>query len=78
MALNRVDRLQHPFVVRIWQEPSASAPPGQWRGSVDHVPSGERFYFACIEDLNNFILGQVNKAATGSFAHPPGEKADPS
>jgi hypothetical protein len=65
MAVNRVDRLQHLFVVRMWQEPSEVAPPGQWRGSVEHVPSGERLYFASIEDLNTFILGQMNKAAMG-------------
>ncbi|MBX2997307.1 MAG: hypothetical protein KF893_02260 [Caldilineaceae bacterium] len=78
MAVNRKERVQHLFIVRIWQEPSASAPPGQWRGSMEHIPSGERFYFVSIEDLNNFILGQMNKAARGSFAHPSGEEVDPS
>lgn len=68
--VDRVQRLQHLFVVRIWQEPSSSAPPGQWRGSAEHVPTGQRFYFANIEELNRCILGQMNKAAVGLFAQP--------
>jgi hypothetical protein len=72
-----MERLQHLFIVRIWQEPSVSAPPGQWRGSVEHIPSGDRVYFASLEELNNSILGQMNRAAIGFFASH-GEEADPS
>jgi hypothetical protein len=59
----RLERLQHLFIVRIWQEPSATAPPGQWRGSAEHIPSGQRFYFSSIEELDNGILEQMNRAA---------------
>jgi nitric oxide dioxygenase len=81
MVTLRVERLQHLFIVRIWQEPSASAPPGQWRGSVEHVSTGQRLYFANIEDLNKYILGQMNKAAMGATIrssveeHPPASAA---
>lgn len=62
----RMERLQHMFIVRIWQEPSAAAPPGQWRGSVEHIPSGQRFYFASIDELNHGILAQMNRAMMGA------------
>jgi len=47
-------RPQHLFIVRMWHEPSRGHG-GQWRGSVDHVPSGQRLYFAAIGDLSDFI-----------------------
>ncbi len=49
------NRQQHLFIVRMWQEPSEAAPPGQWRGSVEHVSSGQRFYFSALNDLTNFF-----------------------
>lgn len=51
-------RPEHLFVVRMWQEPGASAS-ALWRGSVQHVPSGERAYFMQLADLNEFIRGQL-------------------
>lgn len=50
------DRRQHLFVVRTWKEPSRVVPVDQWRGSVEHVPSGQRVYFTHISDLNRFLL----------------------
>jgi hypothetical protein len=70
------ERIQHLFIVRIWQEPSLSAPPGQWRGSAEHVPSGQRFYFATIEELNNGILEQMNRAPTDPFVPFSGEDSE--
>jgi hypothetical protein len=46
---------QHLFVVRIWQEPGHTAL-AQWRGSVEHIPSGQRLYFSSLRDLNDFIF----------------------
>jgi hypothetical protein len=42
------------FVVRMWYEASG-AQPGQWRGSIMHVGSGARWYFAELGELNDFI-----------------------
>jgi hypothetical protein len=54
----------HLFVVRIWYEPSRRAGK-QWRGSVEHVPSGQRLYFASLGDLTDFITLRLNgKPAT--------------
>jgi len=65
-------RSQHLFVVRLWQEPSQAAPPGQWRGSAEHVPSGEHIYFAALADLSGFISRQIEPASAGESAEPDG------
>jgi hypothetical protein len=57
--MERPDRPQHLFVVRLWQEPSQTAPPGQWRGSAKHVASGEYVYFVALADLTGFIAQQI-------------------
>ena len=41
------------FIVRIWN--ASSQLPGAWRGSVEHVPTGQRLYFTSLADLNDFI-----------------------
>ncbi len=48
-------RPEHLFVVRLWSE-SAAEPRGQWRGSVAHVSSGQKLYFANLGDLTEFIM----------------------
>jgi hypothetical protein len=55
-------RLCHLFVVRIWLEPGRTPAEGQWRGSVVHVPSGERRYFAEMEDLAQFVRMELGGA----------------
>jgi hypothetical protein len=57
--MTTLDRSQHLFIVRVWCEPSDQEPPGQWRGSVEHVPSGQRIYFASMSDLTRFITSQM-------------------
>ena len=49
------DHQHHLFVIRLWYEPSRSSK-GQWRGSVEHVPSGQRMYFVSLHDLVDFIV----------------------
>lgn len=68
------NRQQHLFIVRVWQEPSQLQPPGQWRGSVEHVPSGQRLYFASMNDLTNFMTFQLNSdgESAGESASPAG------
>ena len=52
-------RPHHLFIVRFWHEPSQAATGGQWRGSVEHVPSGQRHYFAALNDLVDFIVLRI-------------------
>jgi hypothetical protein len=45
---------QHLFVVRLWSE-TAEKNQIPLRGSVEHVPSGQKFYFTSLNDLSDFI-----------------------
>ncbi len=67
------ERPQHLFVVRVWQEQSRLLP-DQWRGSVEHVASGQRLYFASLGDLTNFIAFRINGTATDEPANTKGER----
>jgi hypothetical protein len=58
-AMTTLERSQHLFIVRVWCEPSDQEPPGQWRGSVEHIPSGQRIYFANLLDLTRFMTSQM-------------------
>lgn len=44
------------FIVRIWVEPREikGAPP-EWRGTVEHVLTGQRRYVASLAELMAFI-----------------------
>jgi hypothetical protein len=45
------------FILRFWREPSElSNVAVNWRGMIEHIPSGERHYFHRIEDLPKLIL----------------------
>ncbi|MBI5303979.1 MAG: hypothetical protein HY868_17725 [Chloroflexi bacterium] len=52
-------RIEHLFIVRVWQEPSQAAPV-HWRGSIEHIPSAQRVYFESLDDLFDFISLRVN------------------
>jgi len=45
---------QHLFVVRLWSE-TAGKNQIPLRGSVEHIPSGQKFYFTSLNDLSDFI-----------------------
>jgi hypothetical protein len=64
-------RAQHLFVVRMWLEPSRIAN-ASWRGSVEHVPSGQRLYFTSLADLNDFIHWRLQQNQSSENT----EKAD--
>ncbi len=66
MSINP-ERPEHLFIVRVWQE-RAQVRPGTWRGSVEHIPSGQRLYFVSLIDLNDFIRLRL--------AFPPENAAD--
>ena len=54
---------RHLFIVRFWREDSEGAPGGQWRGSVEHIPTGQRTHFVALDTLNTFISEQLNREA---------------
>jgi hypothetical protein len=54
------------FVVRMWYERSGLQA-SEWRGSVTHIGSGQRWYFSELAQLNDFIrlrLAAGDAAAT--------------
>lgn len=55
-------RSEHLFIVRMWRE-DARGGQGQWRGSVDHVASGHKHYFANTSDLVEFITLRLEEPA---------------
>jgi hypothetical protein len=47
----------HVFILRVWRESrevEGSAP--EWRGMIEHVPSGERRYVQSLDSISAFIL----------------------
>jgi len=55
-------RSEHCFIVRLWRE--CGADQGDWRGSIDHIGTRERQYFAALNVLQAFIadrLGSVEE-----------------
>ena len=73
--LETTNRLQHLFIVRTWREPSTVVASAEWRGMVEHVPSGQRRYFTRLEELDHFILYQMEQSETGEGKAEPGSEA---
>jgi hypothetical protein len=48
------ERRSHSFFVRVWYEPDPTSE-GQWRGSIEHIPSGQQMYFVSLADMSDFI-----------------------
>jgi hypothetical protein len=51
---NKISPSQHLFVVRLWTE-TTQIPQVPLRGSVEHVLTGQKFYFTSLDDLSDFI-----------------------
>jgi hypothetical protein len=50
------------FLVSFWLEPGGDAPrDGAWRGSVEHLSSGQRLYFNQIANLIGFLSGWLER-----------------
>jgi len=51
------------FLIRLWREPPASLEPQTadrpWLAQVEHIPGGEKEYFASLEELFAFIRAQL-------------------
>ncbi len=54
--------LDHLFIVRLWRE-AAEPPAWPWRGSVEHVPSGQRLHFSTLADLTDFMTWRLAGSA---------------
>lgn len=59
------ERSEHLFIVRVWQEPE-QIKTAEWRGSIEHVPSGQRLYFTSFNDLNDFIRLRLTSPSTSA------------
>jgi Ca2+-binding EF-hand superfamily protein len=68
-------RREHLFILRLWQEAGAPGRAGQpataalwdegWRGSVQHVPSGERATFVHPTHFHEFVRSQLARSSYG-------------
>jgi hypothetical protein len=54
-------RSQQLFVVRLWQEPCSADVARSLRGSVEHVASGQRLYFAALSAMNAFVAAYLEE-----------------
>lgn len=54
---NGETRQKASFLVSFWMETDSSSSDGAWRGSVEHIRSGERLYFNQISMLVGFLSG---------------------
>jgi len=64
------------FLIRLWREPPASVAPEaagrEWLVQVEHIPGGEKEYFASLEELFAFIycgFGQSRRFVVISAIH---------
>ncbi len=53
-------RTEHVFLVRMWQERGGGDP--QWRGSVQHVATGRRFFVGGAGEVGDFIALQLQSS----------------
>ncbi len=53
-------RRNHTFIVRLWLEPrdKLGAEP-EWRGEVEHVPSGQSRHVRGVDDAARFITSYL-------------------
>jgi hypothetical protein len=60
--MRSLDESIHSFIVRVWLEPREieGAKP-KWRGSIEHVNSGEQRYLKSLEEVTDFIASYLEK-----------------
>jgi hypothetical protein len=58
------------FIIRIWREPweIEEAEP-EWRGVIEHVPSGERRYMQNLNEISDFIRPYLEKIGVKFSIH---------
>lgn len=58
-----IDDDRHAFVIRLWQEPrEGDAADHRWRGTIEHIPSGNRSPVAEMADITSFINQRLQLA----------------
>ncbi|MBN1315215.1 MAG: hypothetical protein JXA42_07100 [Anaerolineales bacterium] len=59
------------FLIRLWREPPPSHTiqeiGSEWLVQVEHIPGGEKQYFASLDDLFSFIRAQLPAPSQESF-----------
>jgi len=65
-----VTRRKDVFLVSLWREGDVhgALPAAHWRGSVEHVSSRRRLYFADLIELVAFLAGYTHTAPRESGA----------
>jgi hypothetical protein len=53
------------FLVRMWRE-GDSQNEGDWRGSVQEVESGTRFYVSQTRDISDFVAARLASHDSGT------------
>ena len=60
-------------MIRLWREPPGVAEPSatdrEWLVQVEHIPTGEKRYFASLEDLFAFIQKQAAGMSVKHCSH---------
>lgn len=52
----------HSFVLRLWLEhDGAVAAPGEWRGWLDHVQTGRRYYFRELTAIERIVADCLDR-----------------
>lgn len=49
-------RREFTFIVRIWQEPSALSPPGEWRGALCSLDGRQERLFKSAQELWSLLI----------------------
>jgi hypothetical protein len=65
-AVEKRSRPELVFVVRMWLQGESSSQNGSWRGSIQDVNSGKRFYIVGTHELSDFIDARLNEASERS------------
>jgi len=52
------------FLVRVWQEPGDEDHAAGWRGSVEHVQTGEKRFFNSMESLLAYLRAMAEPEDT--------------
>lgn len=60
--MNRPPRRAHTFIIRLWVEPREVVGSQEWRGEIQHVPSGRRTHFRRLETLGEVVERMVAEA----------------
>ena len=56
----------HAFILRLWLEPrEIEGVDPEWRGMIEHVPSGKRRYVTDLRDLMAFIAVYLEEMGIG-------------